>query len=348
MAVAANAALALGVRSSSAASFIDFATFDLSDISKIVVPNSKTLQYKVRSPCCFLCFTHYVVSHYQPVVFIEVIKGEDDGVFDEGGKLTDGVVTSDGKWHHSFDVRVWDLPQIAIDAAYLFQSCRLCGKKGVKKRYFTDVFGTSAAKIAELATTSCVPSENEVAKQVKALIMQFMDQLPFSECIPKLLYDSSIDPHWRTGCRDVEIADMMGGFCELPDPTGFTQKAASLASKLNLCVGSWGNVLPRQHRVVQHDIQTAAAMAAYRAMHLAAYSFNTFPYEISLKGKLQQTIPEAGQGYPPGTNKEIFNASRKTPKDGHWGFVWWVPATCCKDIRQIVGICPPIQPCIPL
>src|SRR5690606_15228915 len=262
------------------------------------------------------------------------------------GNAFTGSVSTDGKNNHSFDARVWDLPQIAIDAAFLFQSCRLCGKGKVKNRKFTNVFATTTAKLAELTTNMCVPEDNEVIKMMHAQISEVMSNLPLVACMPRLLYDSTMDPHWRTGCRDIALANMMGGYCEIPDPTGFTNQLSSVASGLNLCVGSWGNVLPRQTRVVQHDIQTAAAMTAYRAMHLAAYSFNSFPYDISLVGKLQQTIPTAGPGMFPGTNKLVYNAGRRTPTDGRWGFVWWVPAACCKRIDQIVVACSPVQPCI--
>src|SRR5690606_19559292 len=92
LAIAANAALAMGVRVSAASSFIDFSSFDLSKLAQLVVPDSTTLQYSVRSPCCWLCYSHYVVSHYQPVVFVEVINGPGDTVFGGSGSAFTGSV----------------------------------------------------------------------------------------------------------------------------------------------------------------------------------------------------------------------------------------------------------------
>lgn len=348
----ASTALVLGLRANAlSAANIDFDASAIMDLSRIVVPDPQTLQYVVGSICCQFCTNYFIVHHYMPVAFVEVTKGPDDSIFSGGGSgspLTSSV-SSDGKTGHTFAARVWDIPETVIDIAFGFQSCRLCGKPESSSNPSRMI---NPAKLAELAeTASCVPPIDMAASLQKEMLSgvqaQLMDMLPFKKCIPTLLYDTSADPHWLNGCRDIPLAASAGPLCE-ESGLGLASQLTDLVggSSFNPCVGDWGAVVPRQQRVVQQDIQTAAALTAYRAIHVSAYTWGTFPYDASLKGKLQPTIPEATTGRTPGTNKLIFNQGQSTPDDGRWGFVWWVPVTCCKNLTEIAGYCTPSVPCM--
>ena len=344
----ASAAMALALKSSNINAFdLNFDFSSLMDMTRFVVPDPTTLSYSVGSPCCKFCFDRYVVFHYQPVAFVEVTRSTTDSFATGGaGNPLTSTVSSDGKEQHSFEARVWDLPQIVIDLAFGLQACRLCGKpRGIGN----PASQIDVAAMAELTQSLCSTPMDVVASEMKAALQGMTDQLlasmPGADCIPRVLYDTGHDTHWRTGCRDIALAAPMGPVCEIPG--GITSGIAELSGMgYNPCVGSWGSVLPRQQRVLNHDVQTAAALTAYRAIHVAKHTWKTFPYDASLKGKLQQTIPNPATGFFPGTNKLIFNQGRMTPVDGKWVFVWWVPVTCCKKINEIAGLCPPAIPCL--
>lgn len=351
----ATAALILNLRMSSAqASGLEFSFSSLFDMANFVVPDPLTLQYSVGSPCCTFCYHKYRVFHYQPVAFVEVIRSDNDSVFGGGGGLTDfptSTVHSDGKWIHGFQARVWDLPQTAIDLGFGLQACRLCGKPDFNLNP-AQMLNTEAV-LSGLASTLCGGLMSEAMDMMKSQLMSVMSQLANLmpvDCIPRILYDTTADPHWISGCRDIGMAQLFSQLCEIPGmgEASSAMDAVSL-NPFNPCVGSWGSVLPRQYRVMNHDLETASAITAYRAIHVAAHTYKTFPYDASLRGKLQQVKPLPSIGLFPGINKEIFNASRLSypGHDGKWVFVWWVPVGCCKRLWEIYGLCPPPIPCMP-
>lgn len=346
-----TAAMILALKSANlrAQSGFSFDMSSLMDMTRFVVPEPTTLSYAVGGLCCQFCATKFVVTHYMPVAFVEVTKSGTDSFATGGMNATPWTSTaqSDGKESHEFEARVWDLPEIVIDLAFGLQSCRLCGKpKGPGNP--ADMIDTAA--LADLAAGVCLDPVSIVGEQLQKSLQgiydQLLDMLPGSDCIPKVLYDTSLDIHWRTGCRDMALAAPAGPICEIPgSAAGFTATDWVGGGSFNPCVGHWGSVLPRQKTVLNHDIGTAAALTAYRAIHVAKHTWGTFPYSASLRGKLQQTIPNPTVGWFPGTNKMIFNAGRLTPVNGRWIFVWWVPVGCCKDINEIIGVCPPPIPC---
>lgn len=346
-----SAAMVLAMKSASLKA-VDF-QFDFSslmDMTRFVVPDPQTLNYSVGGLCCEFCSTKFKVAHYQPVAFVEVTRAGADSFATGGGAggspLTSTVET-DGKQQHSFDARVWDLPQIVIDLAFGLQACRLCGKPGGIANP-ADQIDPSA--LSDLVSGVCQSPASVVADQMKqsleGIYNQILATMPGTECIPKVLYDTSMDEHWKTGCRDVALASTAGPLCDIPGAgAGLTVTDWVGGGAFNPCVGSWGSVLPRQKQVLNHDVATAAALTAYRAIHVSKYTWKTFPYDASLRGKLQQTVPNPVTGWAPGTNKLIFNQGRTTPFNGRWVFVWWVPVTCCKELTEIAGICPPPIPC---
>lgn len=345
----ASAAISLALKGFNAqAQGLSIDLSSLMDITRFVVPDPVTLSYSVGSPCCEFCYDKFVVHHYQPVAFIEVTRGPTDSFASAGaGSILNSTVSSDGKEHHSFSARVWDLPQISIDLAFGLQACRLCGKPGGPTLPPGDSVDVGA--LQQLTDTLCSTPMGIVAEQMQKALndtyREMASSMPGEDCIPAMLYDSAEDQHWRSGCRDITMASATGPLCDLAGATGLNiSDMAGFPG--NPCVGGWGSVYPRQMRVINQDSQTAAALTAYRAIHVAKNVFGTFPYDVSLRGKLQQTIPNPVTGFSPGTNKVIYNAGRTTPINGRWIFVWWVPVSCCKDIEEILGLCPPPVPCM--
>lgn len=344
------AAMVLALKSANVGAVdFDFDFTSLLDMTKFVVPDPLTLSYTVGGPCCKFCLTKFVVMHYQPVAFVEVTRaGYDSFASSSRGNPLTSTVETDGKQQHSFDARVWDLPQIVIDLAFGLQACRLCGKpRGIGNPM--DKIDPSA--LNDLVEGVCETPASVVAEELKSSLESIYEQLlptlPDIACIPKVLYDTSKDKHWVTGCRDTALASVAGPLCEVPGAgAGMTLTDWIGGGAFNPCVGHWGSVLPRQKQVLNHDIQTAAALTAYRAIHVAKHTWKTFPYDASLRGKLQQTIPNPAVGWAPGTNKLLYNSGRSTPLNGRWIFVWWVPVGCCKNLNEIAGLCAPVTPCI--
>lgn len=347
-----SAAMLLSLRSAQS-SAMDF-SFDFSslmDMTRFVVPEPATLSYSVGSLCCEFCATKFKVFHYYPVAFVEVTRSDMDSFATGGGAggnpLT-STVDTDGKFSHSFEARVWDLPEIVVDLAFSWQHCKLCSKPGGLVGNPADMIDPAA--LSDLVAGVCSDPATIVADQMKQALegayQKILSSMPGLDCIPKVLYDTASDPHWANGCRDIAAASMAGPVCDVPGASaGLSVSDWIGGGAFNPCVGQWGSVLPRQKQVLNQDIQTAAALTAYRAIHVSKYTWKTFPYDASLRGKLQQTVPNPSIGFPPGINKEIFNASRTTPHNGRWIFVWWVPTACCRDITDIVGVCPPPVPC---
>lgn len=55
-------------------------------------------------------------------------------------------------------------------------------------------------------------------------------------CFPKMLYNSELDPAWRTGCRDSGVAAAVG---TLACSNGFTSSLSFMGGEI--CIGpKWG------------------------------------------------------------------------------------------------------------
>ncbi|EOS8793614.1 twin-arginine translocation signal domain-containing protein, partial [Pseudomonas aeruginosa] len=118
-AASAAAAIGFGVKTQEAAAMS-------ASIATLLFIDPITLEYKIFGPCCHFCPDHLIVSHYQPVALVEVIKGGGDTVLGQpiGGPLSVGTDNND---YTSMAVRIWQLPDWAIDIAMGYQSCKLCG-----------------------------------------------------------------------------------------------------------------------------------------------------------------------------------------------------------------------------
>ena len=320
-AAAAAGAFGLGVYSPSARAA-------LTSIATVLSIDPVTLQYLVFSPCCHFCPDYLVVSHYQPVVLCEVIKGGGDSIINQTGA---GVVNLsaavDNNDYTSMHVRLWQIPDWAIDIAMLGQGCKMCGvdearSPATKSILQTSLCGTAADVVVGAATNA--------ANQA----------LP--SCFPRLLYTTESDPTWNTGCRD---------WLMIP-PTDLECSAlgSQIGSMFGLerCIGTmWGPLYPRQMATPRDNPIVAAGIAAYRALHVARNAIATLPFDTTLTvGKLQQTSPIPTVGF--GAGSMLLDAqmllSPVSPNQ-IYTFVWWLPVVCCKSYDEIFGFCSPSMPC---
>lgn len=324
-AAASLAAVGFGVRSPKAQA-------EAIDLVKLLVVDPLTLEYKVFSPCCYLCPTYLVVSHYQPVIFCEVIKGQDSiaGVSTLKSPLQVGV---DENGYTAFHVRLWEIPDWAVEAAMAGQACKLCGTDFA---YFPTIADSSDAGTCGAATDSLLTN----------MVGDITDEF---SCVPKMIYSTESDPTWNTGCRDWAKTLNLGDFrCSV----GAGNIGGGLFGK-DRCIGShWGPVYPRQMASNWDNPNIAAAVAAYRALNVARNALGVVDYDTSVSlGKLQQTVPNITIGYPPGSTqahnalvtKKISNSV--AGMNHQFGFVWWVPVVCCKDYNEIFGVCTPTIGC---
>lgn len=294
----------------------------VTSLATLIIIDPVTLSYMIYGPCCYFCPDKLIVSHYQPVALCEVVKGGGDSALGQpfGGLLSVGTDNND---YTSFHVRIWQLPEWAIDAAMAFQSCKLCGVDAAK------FHNSTATGLLDI----CGAGANIL--QNKAL-STFNEALP--NCFPKLLYDTEFDPTWNTGCRDIGIASALGAVtCN-----AFTSNVPIFGTEL--CIGTqWGPLYPRQMATPQDNGAIAAGIAAYRAIHVSGFAVGSFPFNASLQvGKLQQTSPGVTVGFQAGsllldTQMRLYPVSLESI----YTFVWWVPVTCCKDYDEIMGMCTP-------
>jgi hypothetical protein len=310
---AAAMSLGFGVRTpeaqASAASIATFLSID-----------PVTLAYKIFSSCCYYCTDKFIVSHYQPVALIEVIKGGGDSALGVGlGSLfSTGVDNND---YTTFEARIYEIPSWAIAMAMAYQDCKLCGVDKAK---------TGNPKLSS-ATSVCSAATDQI---VSKAVSQFNKAMP--ACMPKLLYSTEFDPAWRTGCRDM-------AHTFLSNPITCNELTGNISMfGMELCIGpKWGPLYPRQMATQNDSAPIAAGIAAYRAIHVSAFAQGSFPFNGSLAiGKLQQTSPMVTVGFGAGSMM-LDTQMRAGPVDPMhtYTFVWWVPVTCCKDYEEIMGIC---------
>ncbi len=285
-----------------------------------------TLQYLVFNPCCYVCPDELIVSHYQPVALCEVIKGGGDTVMGNpvGGPLSVGVDNND---YTSMAVRIWQIPDWAIDIAMAYQGCKLCGVDAAKSPAMNlPGSGGLCGALTDSVMTAAVNTVNSA--------------LP--NCAPKLLYTTEADPTWNTGCRDLLKANLLGPLlCNT-----FTSMFS--ISGFETCIGTeWGPLYPRQMANHNDNAAIAAGIAAYRALHLSRFAVGSLPFDASLSvGKLQQTAPHTTIGF--GAGSMMLNAAVRLGNvslSEVYCFVWWVPVVCCKSYDEIMGLCTPSMPC---
>ena len=319
-AAAAAGAMGLGVKSPEArAAGIS--------IAQLLSVDPVTLEYKVFSPCCYFCPDYLVVSHYQPVVLCEVIKGGGDTALGNpiGGIISAGVDNND---YTAMHVRLWQIPDWAIDIAMAGQGCKMCGVGSAR----------SAAIPNPMSSGLCGAGTDQLIGKATGAINSALPS-----CFPTLLYTTESDPAWNSGCRDWLKASPVGD-------VECSTIGASIANMFGMerCIGTnWGPLYPRQMASNRDNPIVAAGIAAYRALHIARNAIGSLPFDTTLSvGKLQQTSPMLTVGFGAGSMMLDAQMLLGPVSPNHiYTFVWWLPVVCCKSYEEIFGFCTPRMPC---
>ena len=318
-AAAAAAAFGLGVYTPSARAMA-------LSVATLLTIDPITLEYKVFGSCCYFCQDYLIVSHYQPVVLCEVVKGGGDTVLGQpmAGPLSAGVDSND---YTSMHVRLWAIPDWAVNIAMLGQGCKMCGVDAASSPATKSILSVS---LCSAATDKLVGMATQKANEA----------LP--NCFPKLLYTTESDPTWNTGCRDWLMFT--------PTDLECSAIGATIGAMFGFerCIGTqWGPLYPRQMATPRDNPIVAAGIAAYRALHIARNALGTLPFDTSMTiGRLQQTSPMVTTGSGPGSFLlDMQMLLGPVAYDHIYTFVWWLPVVCCKEYEEIFGFCPPENPC---
>lgn len=312
------------------------------DIAKLLYIDPTTLEYKIISYCCNYCTNLYIVSHYQPIYMVEVSRGGDDSVITGKSGETKSGMLSHKSGYKSFTVRLWSIPDWAIDIAMAYQSCKLCGKDYAPTSD-TDSQSSGDSGGSIISSSACFSSE-----WMQEALSAINDSL--GDCFPSLLYYSSLDYDWRFGCyKDILRVDpIKSAACASEDDNSIISGISETlyGDKEDYCVGSWGPIYPRQMAWQYADARMGAALSAYRALHLAGEK-DMLDYSVSVDlGKLQLTHPHQRPGYLVGTKDGRKSITKKdVSKTDQFVFIWWLPVGCCKTQSEIQGICSPSVSC---
>ena len=319
-------------------------------LATMLVIDPEDLEYKASGVCCPLCPGTSIVNHYLPVAFVEVTKGGLDsivmdlGATNVGGNLDVGTADNDFSGVNN-NVRIWDIPYYLIDEAMLGAGCKLCDRS-----YATPGPTQLAAQVASIPIEVACNGGNVFQEALNKTIDAIASKFPL-QCVPRIMYDSAYDPSWRNSCRDAATAAGLyghaGGVLCGSELVGTIMAALGIdiTGGLDPCVGGWGPLYPRQMRVDGTDALTAAALTAYRGLHVAGYATGTMPYKVDLGGKLKWVYPDKNTAMSPGISGKIFNFGVGRSDRDVYGFTWYAPVTCCKDVLTLTAPCIPAIPC---
>lgn len=274
------------------------------------------LEY-VGGGCCGQYCTHFPVTHFLPVLFIEVVNSPADTVASGSGSLLPNLNTRTTGADKNFEVRIWDISKPASRAIQEMMRCTSCDLDWAEASNAVMSFGKSD----DSASMPCgVPD----CSLNKLFAKDDSNEV-------HLVYDTEIDTiNWRSGCRDLlaSLNPLTAATCVAENvASSFDASIDSSDGADQKCVGSWGPLKPRQMKSHTTEI-VAAAYAGYRALHIARYAIGSTGWDVGSKGKMQHVYPtsdtcfRAGQG---ALDIETVPAST----DGKYGFVWWVRVGCC-------------------
>lgn len=308
------------------------------DVTGLFVTDPTCLQYMILGYCyCGPYPCGYLVRHWLPVAFVETVKGIGDTLVSPTTTPLTGTRVKENE-AQGFEVRIWEIPEI-LKRLVMPEACMLCSDGYAKANNAGSKTMSQLKKFTEQANVACGGPTTEA---VQALIKKAVEKA--TDGMLKLVYDSELDPvNWRTGCRDLPISHALA-FIPVACATGSVLDTINQIGGINLtnpipgadfCVGKWGSVLPRQYRAQGLTEFVGSGMAAYRALHIAAYTLNTFDYEVSTAGKLQPVFPHPSKCFFPGDSPFTVDLGRLTSPNGNYGYIYWVPVTCCISFLQM-------------
>lgn len=304
------------------------------------------------------------VAHYVPVALIEVLRADSDSVMGGSASFTGAASTANTSREAGFDIRIWEISDMLRIIVLNIRAPCWC---------FTSGMSMAQSAMSGMGMQQLQNAVSAVSCNGTVLVSDMMSQMLAN--IPLVnyfrpVYASAFDPSWRDGCRDTAMAAALGpatavtcavagalhsvggmidaGTSALGLETGIT--GGSLSSWIpgaNMCVGSWGPLMPRQMRTNHLGVGVASAMAAYRGIHLAAFTVGTLRYDGSLNGKLQQFYPDKNDCFHPGDPillLEGFKISQSITLEGKFGYIWWTSVSCCKGFG-VYAYCQAVRPC---
>ena len=300
------------------------------------------------------------VNHYLPVAFIEIVKSPTDSII-LGPDIFSSVYAAAGsggintkRFVNTMNARIWNIPEF-LRWALLTPLCKYCGDETA---YFTPEQDISAIGSTVGAESVCAGGA-AIAAGLQILQQKLIGLSPLS-CMPQIYYDSTIDPNWRSGCHDLittaSIAATLGLSWEAGCESGAGEIIGKIASKfgltagdsINPCINSYGPLFPRQDTSHAANPTLAAAITAYRALHLAAYLYGTFPMKVGLSGKFKLVYPVTGTpAFDIGSSvsKLALSEAPLSATDERFGFIYLTPVTCSKIPWSTAGLCAPLPPC---
>lgn len=317
-------------------------------------------QYKIAGLCGGWIPKGFVVHHFLPKAYIEVIKKAGDSVFNEksGDSNSGDVVPSGGfassQWHH-FEVRIWHIDDDLRALLTLnLSNCALCKDvhAGGPAQEFADNGDENLSEsdflggqfMSEVAGGgNCVATYGSVGAALSKLVFsQLGEETP-------LLYDSSGDrASWHTGCRDISISfqklpqtlvECLGGIKggaanETPAADSPVPNNMDRIANQTPCIGPWGAKFPRTGWSWGRSEKVSAATAAYRGMHNAAYEFETYGCPVGDDQMMQPVYPEFGKCFAVGAGLQEVDAAVAASDNGRYAFVWYTPVGCCINFSQ--------------
>lgn len=307
------------------------------NIAGLLIPDPTCLQYMILGYCyCGIppipC--GYRVRHWLPVGFVETVKGVGDTLVSPSTTPLTGTRVRKNE-AQGFEARVYEIPEL-LRRLVMPEACMLC--EGVSTKASSSIMNQLKG-ITEKANVSCGGPTTEA---LQSLISKVVEEVTSGTL--KLVYDSEMDPvNWRTGCRDLPVSSALG-FLPVACATGSVLDTIKQISGIDLtnpipgadfCVGTWGSVFPRQYRAQGLTEFVGSGMAAYRAMHIAAYTLNTFDYDVSTVGKLQPVFPTPSKCFFPGDSPLTVDWGRVSSPNGNYGYIYWVPVSCCISFLQM-------------
>ncbi len=361
-AVAAGMALK-GIDASAGAldSIFGSSTVDFSSLVAMGTINHLELEYIAGGPVCPVCPKIWI-NHYLPVAFIEIINSPTDSFFFANDVMdslygaigASGISISDDGMQHTSHARIWDIPEHILAQMLLPFSCKYCDKS-----YATFTPDQDLSALISLAGDAACAGSSVLTRLQNKLQDQLMSALPLA-CIPKIWYDTTLDPAWISGCHDLAmstgLAQSLGHTSDTACSVG-SSLASNIAGRLGLdltgainpCIGSWGSLYPRSAGTVEPNPVKSAAITAYKALHLAGFHYGFFPYKTGLSGKLKQVFPSRPTSLAMPIGSSIASAAFEvTPAsvNDKYGFLYYAPVTCAKFPWAAANYCFPIPPCI--
>jgi len=273
------------------------------------------------------------ITHYVPTAFVETTPALGDTLLATpsfgtpaliaGSGVALATVGPTGQSHqsgtdNSFEAHVWSLPQSLLNLRSLGLHCLVCNQRDAQSVPLLP-------PIPSYQDTLCSPFTGAAAHALDGLNRQ-LGGAGFGS---SLYYASELDfVNWRTGCRDLSITKLLKAnafTCALASLPGMDRLQRLVG--LDVCVGRWGPLYPRQMRELGNTAVAASAKTAYRALSVARTQGLTFPFPVDLNSKLQQNFPMVSACMRPGTLPVPLSAL--TSPTGAYGWIYWRRVSCC-------------------